>query len=159
MIKKLFLLAAAIVLTGCATTRAPSTMDNLQIKVAQIENAMKEQGKEVEALKYEVQDLSTQVGNIDNNSMRGPVEEPSTASVKKASSYGKGPTDDILKVEVDPERVQLALKKAGYYDGTVDGKLGPKTKEAIKQFQRDHGLTADGVIGKKTWAEMKTYLK
>ncbi len=161
MAKSWFLLAVIFMLTGCATTRAPSTVDNLQIKVAQLENAVKDQGKEMEALKFEVQDLSTQLTNIDAGTMREQVEEPSTGSYKKLSS-GTGktfPDDDVLRVAVDPEKVQLALKKAGYYDGIIDGKIGPKTKDAVKQFQKDHGLTADGVIGKKTWSEMKTYLK
>lgn len=35
-----------------------------------------------------------------------------------------------------------------------DGIFGAKTEEAVKEFQRKHGLTADGVIGPKTWAAM-----
>lgn len=36
----------------------------------------------------------------------------------------------------------------------VDGKLGPKTIAVIKQWQRDHSLVADGLIGAKTKAKM-----
>ncbi|MFA5932207.1 MAG: peptidoglycan-binding domain-containing protein [Candidatus Paceibacterota bacterium] len=36
----------------------------------------------------------------------------------------------------------------------VDGKLGPKTIKVIKQWQKDHGLVADGLIGAKTKAKM-----
>jgi putative chitinase len=32
------------------------------------------------------------------------------------------------------------------------GKFGPKTEEAVKIWQTAHGLTADGVVGDKTWA-------
>ena len=53
--------------------------------------------------------------------------------------------------------VQQALKNAGFYQGTVDGKSGPQTKEAIKEFQRVHGLTDDGVAGRQTWAKLKAY--
>ena len=33
----------------------------------------------------------------------------------------------------------------------ADGKYGAKTEAAVKQFQKDHGLAADGVCGPKTW--------
>ncbi|MEK7539021.1 MAG: peptidoglycan-binding domain-containing protein [Patescibacteria group bacterium] len=36
----------------------------------------------------------------------------------------------------------------------VDGKLGPKTIKVIKQWQKDNGLVADGLVGKKTKALM-----
>src|SRR6266545_4786635 len=36
--------------------------------------------------------------------------------------------------------VQLQLQRAGYYDGPVDGILGPMTQEAIAAFQADNGL-------------------
>jgi murein L,D-transpeptidase YcbB/YkuD len=38
----------------------------------------------------------------------------------------------------------------------VDGKLGPKTIEVIKKWQKDHGLTPDGLIGKNTKVLMNT---
>lgn len=34
----------------------------------------------------------------------------------------------------------------------ADGKYGAKTENAVKAFQRDNGLTADGVCGKNTWS-------
>ena len=33
----------------------------------------------------------------------------------------------------------------------IDGDFGSETENAVKAFQRDHGLTADGIVGKKTW--------
>jgi peptidoglycan hydrolase-like protein with peptidoglycan-binding domain len=54
--------------------------------------------------------------------------------------------------------IQTALKNAGYYAGTVDGKIGPKTKDAIQEFQKANGLTADGKVGPKTWSLLSTHL-
>ena len=54
--------------------------------------------------------------------------------------------------------IQKALKNAGLYTGSIDGKLGPKTKKAIEEFQSSKGLKADGKVGPKTWAELEKYL-
>lgn len=37
-----------------------------------------------------------------------------------------------------------------------DGKFGPLTEEAVKEFQKAHGLVADGIVGEKTWAALKS---
>ena len=36
----------------------------------------------------------------------------------------------------------------------ADGKFGAKTETAVKEFQRKNGLTADGIIGRNTWAAL-----
>lgn len=61
--------------------------------------------------------------------------------------------------EISASQVQKALKNAGYYAGGMDGKIGPSSREAIRNFQHDNGLTADGVCGKATWAKLKTHLE
>jgi peptidoglycan hydrolase-like protein with peptidoglycan-binding domain len=37
----------------------------------------------------------------------------------------------------------------------VDGIFGSGTTRAVKTFQGDKGLTADGVVGTLTWAELR----
>lgn len=39
--------------------------------------------------------------------------------------------------------------------GGADGRFGPGTVTVVKEFQKRSGLTADGVIGPKTWAALK----
>ena len=46
--------------------------------------------------------------------------------------------------------MQNALKKQGYYKGSVDGTFGPDTLKAVKKFQAAMGLKADGKPGNKT---------
>ena len=48
------------------------------------------------------------------------------------------------------KEIQTALKKLGYYTGTVDGVTGSKTESAIQKFQKDNKLTADGIVGQTT---------
>ena len=52
----------------------------------------------------------------------------------------------------DVKTVQKQLKKLGYYKGTIDGKYGKTTVNAVKAFQEANGLTADGVAGQATYA-------
>jgi len=61
--------------------------------------------------------------------------------------------------EIPSVNIQKALKKAGYYNGALDGKVGPGTRDAIAAFQKDNGLKADGVCGRGTWAKLKSYLE
>ena len=36
----------------------------------------------------------------------------------------------------------------------TDGIFGPLTEEAVREFQRGHGLAVDGIVGPKTWAAL-----
>ena len=54
----------------------------------------------------------------------------------------------------DVIKIQKRLKQWGYYSGSVDGIFGSGTLAAVKSFQRKNGLTADGIVGKKTAAAM-----
>ena len=46
--------------------------------------------------------------------------------------------------------VQQALKDKGFDPGAVDGVNGPATRAALKKFQAQQNLTADGRLGPKT---------
>ncbi len=50
--------------------------------------------------------------------------------------------------------VQRRLKQWGYYSGSVDGVFGAGTKKAVIAFQKKNGLTADGIVGKSTYAAL-----
>lgn len=61
--------------------------------------------------------------------------------------------------QIQPTDIQKALKEAGYYKGPVDGIVGKKTKEAVRQFQEAHDLKVDGKCGPQTWGKLKAYLE
>lgn len=48
------------------------------------------------------------------------------------------------------KQIQTKLKRWGYYNGSVDGIYGTQTVNAVKNFQRKNGLTADGIAGPAT---------
>ncbi len=50
------------------------------------------------------------------------------------------------------QQLQTALKQLGYSVGSADGKYGPATEKAVRQFQQDYSLTVDGKAGQQTQA-------
>lgn len=42
--------------------------------------------------------------------------------------------------------VQIGLASYGYYEGELDGIMGPMTRDALRRFQQDYGLTVTGTI-------------
>jgi hypothetical protein len=50
--------------------------------------------------------------------------------------------------------VQTQLQRDGYYDGPIDGVLGPVTRQAITAFQADHGLAVTSAIDEPTLASL-----
>jgi membrane-bound lytic murein transglycosylase B len=57
---------------------------------------------------------------------------------------GAWPKDEPLLDKSQREEMQQRLTGLGFYSGEVDGRLGAKTREAVRQFQLRQGLTADG---------------
>jgi peptidoglycan hydrolase-like protein with peptidoglycan-binding domain len=49
------------------------------------------------------------------------------------------------------QQLQQALEELGYDPGAVDGQFSSRTEAAVKAFQRDVGLTVDGIVGEITW--------
>ncbi len=47
-------------------------------------------------------------------------------------------------------KIQTALRDKGYFSSQIDGIFGTKTKKAVEKFQKEHGLTVDGIAGKNT---------
>ncbi|MDD5427682.1 MAG: peptidoglycan-binding domain-containing protein [Candidatus Omnitrophica bacterium] len=95
------------------------------------------------------------------------IQEPSqlvateTIPPSAAPQLAEQPAQTQAIVQAGDARVkdiQRALKNAGFYTASIDGKLGPKTKSAIEEFQRANGLKVDGKVGPITWAELEKYL-
>lgn len=63
-------------------------------------------------------------------------------------SYAEGPF--MSKGQINARNVQRALQAAGYDPGRIDGQMGGKTREAVKAFQHDRGLSPDGQVGLRT---------
>lgn len=69
--------------------------------------------------------------------------QESVATLSKVGSRGE-----------EVRKIQTRLKELGYDPGSVDGVFGEKTRKAVVAFQRDNGLTQDGIAGPKTLAAL-----
>ncbi|MBF0489855.1 MAG: glycosyltransferase [Candidatus Omnitrophica bacterium] len=70
-------------------------------------------------------------------------------------------TVSVVAVSDNPptsKQIQQALKNAGFYTGKIDGKVGPLTLKAIKDFQSKNSLSVDGKVGPKTWKVLSVHL-
>jgi peptidoglycan hydrolase-like protein with peptidoglycan-binding domain len=59
--------------------------------------------------------------------------------------------DDVKRLQ----RVFARTKVLG--PGDVDGNFGPRTVQAVKDFQQSIGLSIDGVVGPATWQKLHPY--
>lgn len=71
-----------------------------------------------------------------------PVVGATSKTQPTLSRYGSTGTE--------VKNIQTVLKKLGYYTGSIDGIYGSGTKNAVLRFQRDCGLTQDGICGPVT---------
>ena len=63
-------------------------------------------------------------------------------------AYNNLPPDQVIA------NVQAALQEQGYYQGEVDGLLGPLTRAAVANYQRDHGLYITSAIDRPTLSSL-----
>lgn len=73
------------------------------------------------------------------------VKTEPTALARSEGVLRLGSTDVAVK------ELQAMLVLMGYYAGPVDGTYGQTTLVAVRQFQTDAGLEADGIVGPATW--------
>ena len=66
------------------------------------------------------------------------------------------PTDDPSLSRAERLELQESLALQGYDPGEIDGIIGPRTLEAIKDFQRAAGLTPDGYAGNKLLRRLRS---
>ena len=66
-----------------------------------------------------------------------------SSSSPRYYGYSRSYNSAYGSLEVD---VQRALKRRGYYYGAIDGDIGPASRNAIRSYQSDRGLSVTGRI-------------
>ena len=139
------MIAGALIVGGCAAQR---------------------QAQDLNQLRSEVGVLDQRVGQLERTSLRQSSssewtpesQTPSVATpVPGLTPSTPGASSTTPSIKPTTRDIQRALKNAGFYQGPLDGKMGPLTKEAVREFQRVNGLKIDGVVGKQTWSTLQPY--
>ena len=123
----------SVIISGCAATRRGQGLQNqeLQRRISDLETELERKNQEVRSLESE---------------LIMPQSAPIAAK------------EGMPVSRLTAKQIQAALKKTGFYKGAIDGNLGPRTKEAIRNFQKAKGIYPDGVVGKQTREKLKWYL-
>ena len=146
MTRAVFMLAMLIpVVSGCASVGARQELARLQSQVGLLDERV------------------TQLERVGSSGTW--LNEPSSSQASTGPGVVVPAEGAPISVSPKPHlhkpsarEIQQALKNAGFYQGAVDGKMGPKTRDAVKEFQHTQGLHDDGVVGKQTWAKLHAYL-
>ena len=72
---------------------------------------------------------------------------PDSVYVYDGPIYASNPSEDPGQVVAN---VQSALQQQGYYQGDIDGILGPQTRAALAEFQAAQGLEPTGLVDEPT---------
>lgn len=75
--------------------------------------------------------------------------------ITSAVQAEKRPTIRLGSRGTDVTYLQQRLKEKGYNVGKIDGDFGRKTENAVKAYQKDHGLKVDGIVGARTWKSLE----
>ena len=93
----------------------------------------------------------TRLKDYQHFEVENPDQGPTSA--RRCTKYTENPGRYPVRMcqrGLAVENVQRRLVGHGY-DVEVDGYFGPLTFAAVRSFQSDHGLTADGLVGPRTW--------
>ena len=133
------LVILALVFVCCATGRQGSKVQETQ----QLQSRIADLEKELQQKDEEIWNLKNELGKAEEGLGKTKINESNLS----------------VNVKLSIKEIQTALKKAGFYNGAIDGKAGKNTNKAIMEFQKANGLKADGIVGKKTSEKLKKYLE
>ncbi|MDD5196975.1 MAG: peptidoglycan-binding domain-containing protein [Candidatus Omnitrophota bacterium] len=135
MFRKAFVLVLLVVfavsLAGCASM-----------------GTVKQKDREIQGLRNQISVLEVEIQDKEQE-INGLKDALSFKQVEQARFEEKRPS---------ARDIQNALAKAGFDPGKIDGRLGKKTRQALKAFQKAHNLKVNGKADRRTWAVLSEYL-
>lgn len=149
------LVLVMMTMTGCASKKSTTKQINaLQAQVGVLTDEVIRLDDSLASTRSALQDEENRRSELNSQLSQSNAR---IGSLREEESVIRGIYRTPSGFELPSASIQKALKNAGYYQGAVDGKIGPATRQSIEAFQRDNGLSADGVVGRKTWSKLKVY--
>ncbi len=136
--------ALLLVSSGCATTARPQRLSahELQGRVLHLETLAEQRDLELAQLREDLQ-----------------AEREARWALERRFEQPLQPKATAVTGTLSIREMQRALQQAGFDPGAIDGKLGKRTRAAIRAFQQAHGLAVDGRIGPQTVAKLQPYIQ
>lgn len=102
----------------------------------------------------ETQQQSSGNAQTQNESQRSAKSQQGVSPQATRSAANDRPisTQNLSRREI--RQVQQALDKDGFHAGPADGRWGPETRSAIRQFQQSKDIRADGRLNRQTMADL-----
>ena len=142
MLKKWVILSILVIfafsLTGCATARKQKDLEIQGLR------------NQISVLESQIQSKDEEINSLKETSAKS--QEEATKQISRKKVIGE------VKSRPNVKQIQIALVNAGHNPGSLDGRMGKQTRQAIKTFQRANNLVADGKVGKQTWNLLREYL-
>jgi hypothetical protein len=110
--------------------------------------------------------LEQMAAQLDQFCRRNPTKNFVTAASTMIAAYRERrlradpqagaaqPSTPVTADRATRRKAQQALKDKGYYDGPVDGLIGPGTRTAIRKYQQDQNLSVTGQIDQQTLSRL-----
>jgi peptidoglycan hydrolase-like protein with peptidoglycan-binding domain len=92
---------------------------------------------------------------LESDGNKGVVSSSSNTSSSTTSNSSTSTTTSTVR-STEVANLQELLKKRGFYTGSADGLMGPKTRLAITEAQKNYGLAIDGIAGPQTIAALES---
>jgi peptidoglycan hydrolase-like protein with peptidoglycan-binding domain len=125
--------ATALALSGCSMFRAEGSSQRSQAP----------------ASSQSSQQAAPSTAQSSSTTSRSAAAQPGASS--STTDYDNTASGTSMRMSADEVRqAQQKLKDDGDYTGQVDGKMGPKTAQALKKFQQSNGLPQTGKLDRQT---------
>jgi peptidoglycan hydrolase-like protein with peptidoglycan-binding domain len=105
--------------------------------------------------------LGLAAGGAFAQDMNSTPTAPPTSLTASPSQMGAATPGTAASSQADAQvsqdqvaQAQQTLKQKGLYNGPVDGKLGPATRSAVSQFQRQDGLQQSAQLDQRTMNDL-----
>jgi peptidoglycan hydrolase-like protein with peptidoglycan-binding domain len=132
--------AAALLLSGCSMFRSEGSTQRSQAPAA----SQSSQSSQSSAPSYSQSSPSTP---------RSSSSTAQTGTRSSTSDYDNTASGTSMRGD-QLRQAQQKLKDDGDYTGPIDGKMGPKTAQAIKKFQKSNGLPQTGHLDQQTASKL-----
>jgi peptidoglycan hydrolase-like protein with peptidoglycan-binding domain len=142
---KRFLATVFAVALGAAVTAtsAVGAAESIKEKTKDTAETVKEKTKDAaETVKEKTKDAAESVKDKTRE-----LKDRVTGKKDDVKNRTMGGNDDVVTV-------QQALRDKGHDPGTIDGKMGPRTRAALKDYQKAEGLKTTGRLDSETRARL-----